>query len=106
MTTAVHYYEAHVTTDPVGDRTEEFKQTCEFYCFHPAHLLMDKGGRLLPSDIDNFCTGRDRDLDVITDRVATLVVMLRLKGFVVRRYKIEDTVLDSRIKDELHLLAT
>jgi hypothetical protein len=99
--TAKYYYEAHVTLDPVGERRAEVEEIAGHQRFRLAKLLMDKG---VPSQLDTFMTGHDHDLESMRSRVAQTVKALQRAGFVVRRYKIEDTVLDSRIKDELELL--
>ena len=102
MTTAKHYYEAHVTIDPVStsDRVHVAGLVAN-YRFKLANLLMDKG---VPSSLDTFMTGHDTDLDELVERTRCVVIALQTVGWKVRRYKIEDCVIDSRIRDELELL--
>jgi len=101
------YYESHVTLDPVfGDRLDVLREACSAHGFRVAKLLMKKRGTDagVPSDLDSFCTGTSRDLDGLRDTMQALILALKAGGFVVRRYKIETIVLDSRVDDELHLL--
>lgn len=103
MTTAKHYYEAHITIDPVpAEHREKVQNLINPWRFKLAKLLMDKG---VPSQLDTFMTGHDKELENIADRVTSTVVALRTAGYKVRRYKIEDTILDSRISDVLELLS-
>jgi hypothetical protein len=98
-----HYYEAHVTTDPVPD-VEGFKRIVNGCGFVPAKLLMQKGKTVEPSDLDMFCTARSSNLGAIIDMTHDVVLALQSNGFKVRRYKIESTLIDSRDTDELHVL--
>ena len=107
MTTAKHYYEAHVTIEPVFDgRLEIAKLVGEGWKFKIADLLMKKreADTEERSSKDTFMTSHSKELEDITTRTIEVVKQLKLKGFKVWRYKIEDTVLDSRIEDELKLL--
>ena len=104
---AKHYYEAHVTIEPVFDEKLAFaKQIAETVHFKIADLLMKKreSDTEERSSKDTFMTGHSKKLDDITMRTVRLVKHLQYNGFKVWRYKIEDTVLDSRIDDELSLL--
>ncbi len=62
---------------------------------------MEKGK---PSELDTFMTAHGKDLQEITDRTREMVDLLQMSNFHVRRYKIEDTVMDSRTEDVLQLL--
>lgn len=102
MTTAALYYEAHVTIDPVEEwRRPEVENLAHNSGFRLAKLLMDKG---VPSQLDTFMTGHSKDLDDIKHRTELTVRLLKGNGFNVRRYKIEDTLLDSRHDDVFKLL--
>ena len=95
------YYEAHVTIDPViDDELEKFKELCKQHKFRVAELLMkkkkSKTGFVL-NDHDQFCTGRDLDAKELCKRMFDLIKNLELNGFTVRRYKVENTLLDKKI---------
>lgn len=100
--TSKHYYEAHVTVEPVeGERLSFMKLIAEDYSFRVAELLLRNGTKHRD---DTFCTSRHVDWDHIRIRTEGLVRDLRENGFKVFRYKIEDTLVDSNIRDELNLL--
>ena len=88
------YFECHITTDPAGERHEEFKALCLHYRFRAADLLMRKS--LERSQIDSFCTGRDTDVAALERRAGDCMAALRNSGFPVRRYKIEAALTDER----------
>ncbi len=97
-----HYYEAHVTVDPVfDDRLKRFEQIAKLHGFRVANLLMQKRKVDTPerSVNDSFCTGRSISYSDIKDRMLALLEALREDGFRVWRYKIESTLLDSRYDD-------
>lgn len=101
------YYECHITIEPVfDDRLKYFKQLCRDYHFRVADLLMQKRQLDLPtrSQYDTFCTGRHIDKQVLMDRMVELIQLLSEQGFDVWRYKIEDTLIDSKHTDSLKLL--
>lgn len=97
------YYEAHITIDPVlEDRDlERLKALAGQYHFRVAELLMRKGGHHTE---DSFLTARSQDIDQILHWTECTVHSLQAHGFTVRRYKIEDTVMDSKINDLIGLL--
>ncbi len=95
------YYESHITIAPViGQELLDFKHICLGFNFRVAKLLMEKG----PSRLDAFCTGRSNNYTDIVERTHGLVMCLNQAGFTVRRYKIEDTIVDSNIKDKFQCL--
>ena len=95
------YYESHITIDPVyEDGLRKFKDIAAIYNFRVAKLLMEK----TPSTIDAFCTSRSKDYTQIVNDTICLVDALQGEGFHVRRYKIEDTLVDSKIEDKYGLL--
>lgn len=101
------YYEAHITIDPVFDeRREQARKTAEAYGFRLAKLIMRKkeADAEQPSRDDTFMTGHGVEFADIERRTIGCVKAVQRHGFTVRRYKIEDTVLDSRSNDELGLL--
>lgn len=104
---ARHYYEAHVTVEPVfEDRLELFKVICHDYKFRVASLLMQKrkGDTEERSKNDSFCTGRGISYTDTKRRMLALVARLEKEGFKVWRYKIESTLMDSRYDDSDHPL--
>lgn len=97
-----HYYEAHVTVEPVfEERLEQFKNICHEYKFRVANLLMQKrkSDTEERSKNDSFCTGRGISFTDIKTRMLALVEVLEKEGFKVWRYKIESTLMDSRYDD-------
>lgn len=95
------YYEAHVTIDPVPEeRRAAVQMLADPFGCKLAKLLMQKGQ---PSNLDTFMTCHGRDLGQMEARVSGLVKRLQGVGLRVRRYKIEDTLMDSRNDDELGL---
>jgi hypothetical protein len=100
------YFEAHVTLEPVfDDRLEFLRQVAKQYHFRVADLLMQKSasGEATPSQKDSFCTARSKEWRVIESRTRYFVNALRSRGFKVYRYKIENTIVDSKIHDEMEL---
>lgn len=97
-----HYFEAHVTLEPTS-RLEELKQLVSGYGFRVADLYYDKGGQLLPAEIDHFTSSRGKSVDELCERTKELVVALLTNDFYVKRYKIEDVVIDSRHEDSFNL---
>ena len=101
------YYESHITIEPVFDeRLEDFRKLCEPHKFKPASLLMKKRKEDTAerSQYDTFATGHGKLFDDISARTIGLVEDLKAAGFKVWRYKIEDTMLDSRHEDVFGLL--
>lgn len=89
------YYESHVTIDP-SDRLEELKVLCAPFKYKVAQLYMKKGEQLALSDLDQFMTGHSREFVDINDRQEQLIMALTEANFVVRRFKIEAVIQDSR----------
>lgn len=107
MTTAKLYYEAHVTIEPVFDEAREGADiTAREFGFKLAHLLMQKREHDAPtrSKHDTFMTAHSGNLEELIERTKSLVSALKARGYKVWRYKLEDTLLDSRSRDELGLL--
>lgn len=101
------YLEAHVTIEPVFDeRREEAEKIAQLFGFKLAKLLMQKreADTAERSQYDTFMTGHSKSRSDIEARTHDLVLSLKSNGFKVWRYKIEDTLLDSRSDDEWHLL--
>lgn len=101
------YFEAHITIEPVFDaRRLDAAFVAEVYRFRLAELLMRKRetDTARRSDKDTFMTGHSADWHDIVQRTTGCVRALREAGFKVWRYKIENTLLDSRRQDALELL--
>lgn len=102
-----HYYEAHITIEPVFEnKLEIFKNICHDYKFRVANLYMQKRKKdtKIRSKNDAFCTGRSISYKDMEQRMLSLVQELTIKGFQVWRYKIESTLLDSRYDDSKYIL--
>lgn len=102
------YFECHVTIDPVyGAKYEGFKRICDSLGFKIANLVMKRSSvtaRERPNEEDEFCTARDSNYDDMRERMKQLIEVLQRNGFRVRRYKIEDTLIDSRKCDVLEIV--
>jgi len=101
------YYECHVTIEPLDEyHAERVKKLAAYYKFILADLLMKKrdSDTLERSRYDTFLTSRHKDYNILKERMVSLIDNLRTNGFIVWRYKIEDTIMDSKINDELRLL--
>lgn len=96
------YYEAHITIEPVFDeQLFKFSERCLDYGFQVSEFMLQKRLADTPerSKYDLFCTARDRSLEKIEIRMLSLLKDLRADGFKIWRYKIEDTIHDSRHED-------
>lgn len=100
------YLEAHITIDPVFDEKREAVRLLAEVCgFKLAKLVMRKDVANEEEHRDDaFLTGHGKELDALQSRMVHLVQSLRAEGVHVRRYKIENTLMDSRIFDKLELL--
>lgn len=88
------YFEAHVTIDPVSTSEEVLLfDTAKNRGFTVAELYMKKNTGLR-SRLDDFMTSRSNDYDDIVYRTTLLVAELQAAGFSVRRWKIENTLVD------------
>lgn len=105
MIRAKYYYESHVTLKPVFSyELERLKLIAEMYDFRVAELLLKReDGTEELSQKDSFCSAKSENLEDICNRTKLFVQKLNHE-FEVIRYKIEDTLLDSRINDEWQLL--
>ena len=109
MKTNLHsllYYEAHITIDPVPEEHRYLVEALGVpHKFKLAKLLMEKQGVLSPSTLDTFMTAHGTSLDDMIERVKGMVLSLQKNFYKVKRYKIEDTVSDSRTEDVYKILA-
>jgi acetolactate synthase small subunit len=107
MMIAKHYYEAHITIEPIfDDRLLFAKHMAERRGFNIASLLMKKREEDTEqrSQYDTFMTAHSKSSIEIEHKIIGFVHALQAEGFKVWRYKIEDIVMDSRINDTLSLL--
>jgi hypothetical protein len=97
------YYECHVTIDPVldSDRHELLTKICADKQFRVAKLLMSKGNTFTPSENDSFMTGRSKSYADLLSRMVNLCYSLQKNSFVIRRYKIETAILDSKDQGDI-----
>lgn len=101
------YLEAHVTIEPVFDERRELAaDIAKRFNFKLADLLMKKRAEDTEerSAKDTFMTGHSKSKADIATRTMGLVRTLQASGFKVWRYKVEDTLLDSRNADEWNLI--
>ena len=104
MAESKRYYESHITVDPVMDDDRRSQAAIVASCsgFKLAKLVMLKDGS--PHTGDTFMTCRSKNLESIKTRTRTAVQQLEREGFPVRRWKIEDTLFDSKSGDNLNSL--
>jgi hypothetical protein len=101
------YYESHVTLEPVlldSHKLQLLEVCSKTYDFRLAKLYMAKLDNLEPHNLDCFTTGRSENLNELLGRMLKFIKHLKTLGFIVRRYKIESALLDSKIQDPLNLL--
>lgn len=101
------YFECHITTDPIfGERREALEKIVKPFKFSLAKLFMKKGeNEESEHKEDTFMTGRHIYYSVLQSRMEGCIKAAKDAGFVVRRYKIENTIIDSKKEDLLDLLA-
>ena len=100
------YYEVHVTIDPAFDKLAKIKEVARVYKYKMADLLMVKNDGEEEQHVkDMFFTTRTKDYRTAEMRVKEFCKCMKMLGVNVRRYKIEDTVLDSRSSDVFKILA-
>ncbi len=105
---ATLYYEAHITIEPVFDKRRELAaQMAVNGGFRLADLLMKKreSDTEERSSKDTFMTGHSKSYTNIATRTLMMVKQLKAAGFKVWRYKIEDTLMDSRSHDVWGLIS-
>lgn len=103
------YYECHITLEPLfGDeeKLDILNNLCESYKFRIADLFLQKrkNDSEIRSKYDTFITGHSKELDELEDRMSDLIKELKFYAIKVWRYKIEEAITDSKIKDEFNLL--
>lgn len=86
------YFEAHITIEPVTPTQKVTVGTIgQMHGFRMATFLLKKGSQAVP---DDFFTGRGTDYDALYEKTLYLVDYLQKMGVTVKRYKIENTLLD------------
>ena len=98
------YFEIHITIAPDFDRLDEAQKLAKACGFHMGDLLLMKREDER-SHKDMFFTARAPTYKEAKHLTRGFAMLLTASGFSVIRYKIEDTVLDSRILDKLGLLS-
>lgn len=99
MHTTDLYFEAHVTIDPVfGKDLENLKLIASNETFRVAKLVLRKTSNSEEMHVDDsFMTARSDDYQNILNRTLAVVEALDADSrYNVRRYKIENTLLDRR----------
>lgn len=94
-------FESHITVEPAYDEDlERLKEIVRPFGFRVADLLMRKRLRDTPerSQFDTFCTARCDDREGMIATTKECVDALQAQDFRVWRYKIEETLLDVRLK--------
>lgn len=101
------YYECHVTIDPVFEEEREtLAAIIKPYKFKLAKLVMkkNKGDDYKDSTLDTFFTAHGKYYSDLQQRMVDCVREVQANGYTVRRYKIENTILDSKLNDLLELI--
>lgn len=96
MHTTDYYFESHITIDPVLDpeKLQQLKDLVKPLGFRVAKLFMQKG---VSSNLDSFMTAHSKNYSDILDNTMNAVHHLKTEGYGVRRYKIENILLDERV---------
>lgn len=101
------YYECHVTIDPVfGEERKALAEIIKPYKFKLAKLVMKKGKgeEYKDSTLDTFFTAHGKYYSDLQQRMVDCVRLVQSEGYNVRRYKIENTIIDSKFEDLLELI--
>lgn len=92
------YFECHVTLEPVvGDRLALLERLSHVRGFRVATFLMQKD----ESTPDAFTSSRSRNYTDILTRMMLLIHNCADVGLIVKRYKIENTILDSKFEGDI-----
>lgn len=106
MKKALYYFESHITIEPIFDEVlEKADNIAKKHKFQIADLLMQKRAKDTPerSKYDTFMTGRGVDYEDLCTRTEKCIKELQADGLTVWRYKIEDTLMDSKFHDVFRL---
>jgi hypothetical protein len=89
------YYEVHVTIyPPLISEVELLIKEAETYGFRMAKLFKVSDGT--GHNKDAFFTTRGEEYSDVYSRMVVFIQRLGAMGFIVQRFKIEDTLLDSK----------
>jgi hypothetical protein len=92
------YYEAHITVPPLNNaQLAVVEQLCSAHDWHRSTFELHKGGQVPNA----FVSCRDTSRNHIIARTGTMLRLLLNAGFTVLRWKVEDTLLDSKRGDRL-----
>jgi len=96
------YYEGHITLEPFKIGAQGYLETsmevaCKMCDMRLSTFLMAKEGQEQP---DAFVSLRSDDYKDMCDRIWSAVNYLKSRGHVVKRYKIESIIMDSRKQDD------
>lgn len=97
------YYETHVTidsTDLTEDRVEELFSIAKEVDFRVSKFIMLKS----PDAPDAFISGRAEDYMEAVVALRKVIFILQKNFFKIKRYKIEDVIIDSNKDDYFKLL--
>lgn len=99
------YFETHVTVDPLTEEQQHLADAVlTSFGFKRAELVMLKDNTVSPHYGDAFYSSRHYGMRSARQSVAAAVGWFTGMGIRVRRYKIEFTIMDSRIEDQMNLL--
>lgn len=89
------YYEAHVTIEPITDLVlrDRIVQLGNSHGFRMATFLMKKDDKVP----DDFFSARGGHYEILEETVLSMVYWLQEYGVNVKRYKIENTLLDVKL---------
>lgn len=107
QTVALLYFESHITIEPVFDeQREKAAKIAHEHGFRLAELLMKKRRKDIAkrSMHDTFMTSHSTQFNDIKNRTIACIQELKANNFKIWRYKIEDTILDSKINDPYKLI--
>lgn len=89
------YFEAHITIAPVtDDQKVALMELGHLYGYRMATFLLKKGSTAVP---DDFFTARGTSYDDLLYKTLQCVLALKDLGVTVKRYKIENTLLDVKL---------
>lgn len=96
---SARYYEAHITVQAAEEvQWDHFAATARKYGW--------KASKFDEDEVDDmsgmwFLSARHPSYEFIASDIVDQIHLLNLTGFIVLRYKIEDTLLDSKLGDTL-----